>query len=71
MAEGYGACLMNKPQVVKDMVRHVRNQVDKPNYAVSIKIRCLFITHSSYPYNQTTSRLHAQLSGLILELTRT
>ncbi|XP_058272881.1 B-cell receptor-associated protein 29-like isoform X2 [Hemibagrus wyckioides] len=39
MAEGYGACLMNKPQIVKDMVRHVRNQVDKPNYAVSIKIR--------------------------------
>ncbi|XP_060745418.1 B-cell receptor-associated protein 29-like isoform X2 [Tachysurus vachellii] len=39
MAEGYGACLMNKPQVVKDMVRHVRNQVDKPNYAVSVKIR--------------------------------
>ncbi|XP_047659848.1 tRNA-dihydrouridine(20a/20b) synthase [NAD(P)+]-like isoform X2 [Tachysurus fulvidraco] len=39
MAEGYGACLMNKPQVVKDMVRHVRNQVDKPNYGVSVKIR--------------------------------
>ncbi|KAK3517405.1 hypothetical protein QTP70_009201 [Hemibagrus guttatus] len=39
MAEGYGACLMNKPQVVRDMVRHVRNQVDKPNYAVSVKIR--------------------------------
>ncbi|XP_060759844.1 tRNA-dihydrouridine(20a/20b) synthase [NAD(P)+]-like isoform X1 [Neoarius graeffei] len=39
MAEGYGACLINKPQIVKDMVRHVRNQVDNPNYAVSIKIR--------------------------------
>lgn len=39
MAEGYGACLINKPQIVKDMVRHVRNQVDKPNYAVSVKIR--------------------------------
>ncbi|XP_036432924.1 B-cell receptor-associated protein 29-like isoform X2 [Colossoma macropomum] len=39
MAEGYGACLINKPQLVKDMVRHVKNQVDKPNYAVSIKIR--------------------------------
>ncbi|KAI4878064.1 hypothetical protein NFI96_011673, partial [Prochilodus magdalenae] len=39
MAEGYGACLINKPQLVKDMVRHVKNQVDKSNYAVSIKIR--------------------------------
>ncbi|XP_026881416.2 tRNA-dihydrouridine(20a/20b) synthase [NAD(P)+]-like isoform X1 [Electrophorus electricus] len=39
MAEGYGACLINKPQLVKDMVRQVRIQVDNPNYAVSIKIR--------------------------------
>ncbi|XP_049331083.1 B-cell receptor-associated protein 29 isoform X2 [Astyanax mexicanus] len=39
MAEGYGACLINKPQLVKDMVRHVKNQIDNPNYAVSIKIR--------------------------------
>uniref|UniRef100_A0AAY4D268 tRNA-dihydrouridine(20a/20b) synthase [NAD(P)+]-like n=1 Tax=Denticeps clupeoides TaxID=299321 RepID=A0AAY4D268_9TELE len=39
MAEGYGACLINKPELVKDMVQHVRNQVDNPNYAVSIKIR--------------------------------
>ncbi|XP_076861704.1 G-protein coupled receptor 22-like isoform X1 [Brachyhypopomus gauderio] len=39
MAEGYGACLINNPQLVKDMVRHVRSQLDNPNYAVSIKIR--------------------------------
>ncbi|XP_040929347.1 B-cell receptor-associated protein 29 isoform X3 [Betta splendens] len=39
MSEGYGACLINKPELVKDMVRHVRNQVDNPNYTVSIKIR--------------------------------
>ncbi|XP_030638042.1 B-cell receptor-associated protein 29 [Chanos chanos] len=39
MAEGYGACLINKPELVKDMVRHVRNQVDNPCYSVSIKIR--------------------------------
>ncbi|KAF7694115.1 tRNA-dihydrouridine(20a/20b) synthase [NAD(P)+]-like [Silurus meridionalis] len=39
MAEGYGACLINKPHLVKDMVRHVRSQVDNSNYAVSIKIR--------------------------------
>ncbi|XP_071242303.1 tRNA-dihydrouridine(20a/20b) synthase [NAD(P)+]-like [Salvelinus alpinus] len=39
MSEGYGACLINKPELVKDMVRHVRNQVDNPNYTASIKIR--------------------------------
>ncbi|KTF76153.1 hypothetical protein cypCar_00049274 [Cyprinus carpio] len=39
VSEGYGACLINKPELVKDMVRHVRNQIDNPNYAVSIKIR--------------------------------
>ncbi|NWI96660.1 DUS4L synthase, partial [Pitta sordida] len=39
MAEGYGACLINKPELVKDMVRHVRNQIDNPKFSVSIKIR--------------------------------
>nr|XP_054598699.1 B-cell receptor-associated protein 29 isoform X2 [Nothobranchius furzeri] len=39
MSAGYGACLMNKPELVKDMVRQIRNQVDKPNYTTSIKIR--------------------------------
>ncbi|KAJ8006762.1 hypothetical protein DPEC_G00110580 [Dallia pectoralis] len=39
MSEGYGACLINKPELVKDMVRHVRNQVVNPNYTISIKIR--------------------------------
>ncbi|XP_034461223.1 B-cell receptor-associated protein 29-like isoform X2 [Hippoglossus hippoglossus] len=39
MSAGYGACLINKPELVKDMVRHVRNQVENPNYTTSIKIR--------------------------------
>ncbi|XP_053728743.1 uncharacterized protein LOC128763686 isoform X2 [Synchiropus splendidus] len=39
MSEGYGACLIKKPELVRDMVRHVRNQVDNPNYTASIKIR--------------------------------
>ncbi|XP_035188348.1 tRNA-dihydrouridine(20a/20b) synthase [NAD(P)+]-like isoform X2 [Oxyura jamaicensis] len=39
MAEGYGACLINKPELVRDMVRHVRNQIDIPRFSVSIKIR--------------------------------
>uniref|UniRef100_A0ABI7X7E3 Dihydrouridine synthase 4 like n=2 Tax=Felis catus TaxID=9685 RepID=A0ABI7X7E3_FELCA len=39
MAEGYGACLINKPEVVRDMVKQVRNQVENPRFSVSIKIR--------------------------------
>nr|XP_041577512.1 tRNA-dihydrouridine(20a/20b) synthase [NAD(P)+]-like isoform X2 [Taeniopygia guttata] len=39
ISEGYGACLINKPELVKDMVRHVRNQIDNPKFSVSIKIR--------------------------------
>ncbi|XP_074726092.1 tRNA-dihydrouridine(20a/20b) synthase [NAD(P)+]-like isoform X3 [Strix uralensis] len=39
MSEGYGACLINKPELVQDMVRHVRNQIDNPRFSVSIKIR--------------------------------
>lgn len=39
LSEGYGACLINKPDLVKDMVRQVRNQVDIPTFSVSIKIR--------------------------------
>ncbi|XP_041059047.1 tRNA-dihydrouridine(20a/20b) synthase [NAD(P)+]-like [Carcharodon carcharias] len=39
MAEGYGACLINKPELVQDMVRQVKNQVECPNFSVSIKIR--------------------------------
>ncbi|XP_030599686.1 tRNA-dihydrouridine synthase B isoform X2 [Archocentrus centrarchus] len=39
MSAGYGACLINKPELVKEMVRQVRSQVDNPNYTASIKIR--------------------------------
>ncbi|XP_053321672.1 tRNA-dihydrouridine(20a/20b) synthase [NAD(P)+]-like [Spea bombifrons] len=39
MSEGYGACLINKPELVSDMVKTVRNQVENPSFTVSIKIR--------------------------------
>lgn len=39
LAEGYGACLINKPELVRDMVKQVRNQVENPRFSVSIKIR--------------------------------
>ncbi|XP_068963096.1 tRNA-dihydrouridine(20a/20b) synthase [NAD(P)+]-like isoform X3 [Petaurus breviceps papuanus] len=39
ITEGYGACLINKPELVQDMVRQVRSQVENPRFSVSIKIR--------------------------------
>ncbi|XP_038968555.1 tRNA-dihydrouridine(20a/20b) synthase [NAD(P)+]-like isoform X3 [Rattus norvegicus] len=42
MADGYGACLINKPELVLDMVRQVRNRVENPRFSVSIKISCNF-----------------------------
>ncbi|XP_075064906.1 tRNA-dihydrouridine(20a/20b) synthase [NAD(P)+]-like [Mixophyes fleayi] len=39
MSEGYGACLINRPQLVQDMVRQVRSQVENPRFSMSIKIR--------------------------------
>ncbi|KAL4226452.1 tRNA-dihydrouridine(20a/20b) synthase [NAD(P)+]-like protein [Mactra antiquata] len=39
LQEGYGACLINKTQLVHDMVRQTRNRVNDPNFTVSVKIR--------------------------------
>ncbi|KAJ6666280.1 hypothetical protein lerEdw1_000552 [Lerista edwardsae] len=39
LTEGYGACLINKPELVRDMVRQVRNQVENSMFSLSIKIR--------------------------------
>uniref|UniRef100_A0A8C4RPZ6 tRNA-dihydrouridine synthase n=2 Tax=Erpetoichthys calabaricus TaxID=27687 RepID=A0A8C4RPZ6_ERPCA len=39
VSDGYGACLINKPELVRDMVRQVRNQVCIPKFSTSIKIR--------------------------------
>lgn len=39
MAEGYGACLIKKPELVKDMVNQTRSRVNKQDFTVSIKIR--------------------------------
>lgn len=39
MAEGYGACLIKKPELVKDMVNQTRSRVNKQDFSVSIKIR--------------------------------
>ncbi|CAH2275772.1 tRNA-dihydrouridine(20a 20b) synthase [NAD(P)+]-like [Pelobates cultripes] len=39
MSEGYGACLINQPELVSDMVKTVHNQVENPSFSVSIKIR--------------------------------
>ncbi|XP_078475728.1 LOW QUALITY PROTEIN: tRNA-dihydrouridine(20a/20b) synthase [NAD(P)+]-like [Lampetra planeri] len=39
VSEGYGACLLDKPELVRDMVRQVRAQIPDPNFSVSIKTR--------------------------------
>lgn len=39
MQEGYGACLIHRPELVADMVRQTREAVGKNDYSVSVKIR--------------------------------
>ena len=39
MQEGYGACLINKPELLTDLVKHVRNRISDQDFTVSIKIR--------------------------------
>ncbi|KAF2354080.1 tRNA-dihydrouridine synthase [Trinorchestia longiramus] len=39
MQEGYGACLIHRPQQVAEMVRLTRAAVPDPNFTVSVKIR--------------------------------
>ncbi|XP_070192063.1 tRNA-dihydrouridine(20a/20b) synthase [NAD(P)+]-like isoform X2 [Littorina saxatilis] len=39
MTEGYGACLLGKPELLYDMVRQARDRVGDPDFTVSIKIR--------------------------------
>ncbi|BFZ10945.1 hypothetical protein BsWGS_13984 [Bradybaena similaris] len=39
MAEGYGACLLRKPDLLCDMVKQARTRVGNDNFTVSVKIR--------------------------------
>lgn len=39
MAEGYGACLIKKPELVRDMVTQAKSRVNRGDFTVSIKIR--------------------------------
>ncbi|XP_066298742.1 tRNA-dihydrouridine(20a/20b) synthase [NAD(P)+]-like isoform X1 [Branchiostoma lanceolatum] len=39
MAEGYGSCLLKKPELISDMVRQARARVSDENFSVSVKIR--------------------------------
>lgn len=39
MQEGYGACLINKPEIVKDVVLQTRNRIPSTDFTVSVKIR--------------------------------
>lgn len=37
--EGYGACLINKPEMLRDVVLQTRNRIPANDFTVSIKIR--------------------------------
>ncbi|XP_786210.2 tRNA-dihydrouridine(20a/20b) synthase [NAD(P)+]-like [Strongylocentrotus purpuratus] len=39
VAEGYGACLIKHPDLIKDMVQQTWNRVDRSDFTTSIKIR--------------------------------
>ncbi|GBL82518.1 tRNA-dihydrouridine(20a/20b) synthase [NAD(P)+]-like [Araneus ventricosus] len=39
LADGYGACLLSKPELVQDMIQQVRNRISDAKYTVSLKIR--------------------------------
>lgn len=39
MQEGYGACLIDKPELIADMVKQTRNRITRYPFTVSVKIR--------------------------------
>ena len=39
MMEGYGACLLDKPQLLYDIVRETKSRVQNPDFTISIKMR--------------------------------
>ena len=39
MAEGYGACLIKKPELLRDIVRQTKARVNNSDFTVSVKIR--------------------------------
>ena len=39
MQEGYGACLLDKPELLYDIVSTARNRLCDENFSISIKIR--------------------------------
>lgn len=39
MQEGYGACLIDEPQLIADMIREARNRITVYPFTVSVKIR--------------------------------
>lgn len=67
MQEGYGACLIDKPEFIADMVRQANNRVTVYPFTVSVKIRIhediryvhlCWLSNSQYP-----TRSLANISG--------
>ena len=39
MHEGIGACMLNKPELIKDIVSQTRSRIADPDFTVSVKVR--------------------------------
>lgn len=39
MQEGYGACLIDKPELLRDVVLQTKNRISSSDFSVSVKIR--------------------------------
>ena len=39
IGEGYGACMINQPEIVSDIVKRTRNSISDSDFTISIKIR--------------------------------
>lgn len=58
MQEGYGADLLRKPELVKDLVYQVRNRIPRP-FTISAKIRLLKDIHQTIVLCQTLEKAGA------------
>ncbi|XP_057332137.1 tRNA-dihydrouridine(20a/20b) synthase [NAD(P)+]-like [Microplitis mediator] len=63
MSDGYGAKLLENPQLVKDLISQVRNRIPKP-FTVSVKIRLLNDINKSINFCKTME--HAGVSFLTI-----
>ena len=37
--DGIGACMIDKPELIADMIKETRSRIDDPSFSISVKIR--------------------------------